>query len=119
MAALAGVRVELPAVVGAFNGSAVKTAERKRKRAVRADITQREGFSRGVAPQHQRNFQQHGALELSPVQLIAAQRRIPESPQHFAAGVAPVFGGGVGHRGAYRSTAAVPAAKYAQSILRR
>src|SRR5579863_9512439 len=38
MFALAGVRVELPAVIGTLDGGAVESAERKRKRAVRADV---------------------------------------------------------------------------------
>ena len=66
MAALAGVRVELPAVIGAFDGRAVEAPKRKRKRTVRADVAQRKRLSGGVAPQHQRNFEQHRALEFSP-----------------------------------------------------
>ncbi len=50
-AALAGVRVKSPAVVGALDRLPVARARRKRKRAVRANVAQRERFSRGVAPE--------------------------------------------------------------------
>jgi len=79
VAALAGVCIELPAVIGALHRSAVETTERKGKRSVRADVAQRKGFSGAVASQDQRDFEQHRALEVFAPQLIASQRGIPES----------------------------------------
>ena len=97
-AALAGVRVELPAVVGAFDRGAVEAAKRKRKGAVRADIAQRERLSGSVAPDYQRNFEQHGALKPVREQLVAAQRGVPEAPEQAVGGIARVRRGGVAHQ---------------------
>src|ERR1700733_11209403 len=102
--ALPGVRLELPAVVGALYVLAVELAERKRKRAVRADVAQREWFCGSVAAQHQRHVQKHRAYQLMPPHLVAAQRGIPESPQHVAR--APVRAGSIcfGHFAIHPST---------------
>ena len=74
------MRVELPSVVGAFDGCAVELTKRKRKRAVRANVAQGERFSSAITANDKRHFEQGSARELAFVDLAAAQRGIPESP---------------------------------------
>ena len=71
LAALSRVRVKAPAVIRALDGLPVARARRERKRAVRANVAQRERFSRGVAPEDERNF--HAASK-SPARARAIRR---------------------------------------------
>jgi hypothetical protein len=52
---------------------------------VRADVAKSKRLPSGIAPEHQRNFEQLGTFEPSSVQAIASQRGIPESPKKFPA----------------------------------
>ena len=56
----------------------------KREGAVRAHVPQRKGFSGGVPPEHQPDFEAQRFREAAPADFVAAQRRVPESPQQFA-----------------------------------
>ncbi len=84
LSALPRVRVKSPAVVRTFDRLPIAVARRERKRAVRADVAQREDFPRSVAPQNERNFKPRGSRQRAPANLVAAQGRIPKAPQQFA-----------------------------------
>ncbi len=79
-AALSRVRVKSPAVIGAFDRLPVALSCGKRKRAVRANVAQRKGFSNSVSPKHERDFHAHRSDERSPAKFVAAQGGIPEAP---------------------------------------
>jgi hypothetical protein len=72
-----------PAVVGAFNRFAVALAKGEREGAVRANVAQRKSFSGGIAAEYKRDVEQHCAHKLASAHLFAAQRGIPEAPEHF------------------------------------
>src|SRR6185437_11451048 len=87
LAALAGARVEAPAVIAAFDRFAVGLAAGKRHAAMRTNVVQSKGFTAGVAANHQRHIEEHRAPEIASANLMRTQRRIPKIPQHSAVGV--------------------------------
>ena len=84
--ALAGVRVESPAVIAAFDLLAVEMAARKRHAAMRTGVVQRKGTAVGIPSDGQRGFEQHGFLQLGPAHLLARQGAIPEAIEHQGVG---------------------------------
>lgn len=86
-AALAGMRVESPAVIGTFDCGAVELAEREWKRAVGANVAQSEGLAARVAAEDERHAEKHRASELAAVNFAAGEGRVPKAPEHF--GFAP------------------------------
>src|SRR6185437_10911133 len=102
VAALPGVRVKLPAMIGALEIRAIEPPEGERKRAMRAYISQRKWLSSAVAPDDERHVQQDRPGQLACPQPFAPQGGVPESPQHLGAGAARL---GVVHRRTHPSTA--------------
>src|SRR5271155_2697601 len=96
-------------MVGALHRRAVELAKRKRKSAVRTNITQRKRFSGGVAPQHERHIKQHRAHKFSAAYLFAPQRWIPESPHDLAGVISCCHGIDVAHYFCCFADASTPA----------
>ena len=80
--ALAGVRVEAPAVVAAFDLIAVETSAGERHAAVRAGVLQCETTVLSVAPDDQRRLQQRRPFQAFAKDCVAGQGAIPETGQH-------------------------------------
>src|SRR5207249_6670987 len=76
--ALAGRRIEPPAVVTALHYLAVDSTVGKRNPPVRTRILQRKGFSFCCAPQHQRHFQQERLDDFLRANLRAPRGRVPK-----------------------------------------
>src|SRR5229473_6390059 len=79
--ALAGVSVESPPVVGAFDLLAVELSIGKRHTAMRAGVAEGKGLALSVASNNQRLFEQHSLCycELSATELTGRQRAVPET----------------------------------------
>src|SRR5229473_1561991 len=79
--ALAGVGVEPPPVVGAFDLLAVELSIGKRHTAMRAGVAEGKGLALSVASNNQRLFEQHSLCycELSATELTGRQRAVPET----------------------------------------
>src|SRR6266436_3785886 len=84
--ALAGVGVESPAVVGAFDLLSVEVSAGKRHAAMRAGVAQSEGLAWSVASHYQWLFEQHRLGELSAAKLIRRKRAVPEAEEHERVG---------------------------------
>jgi hypothetical protein len=91
--ALAGHRLEFPAVVATFEMMPVEPTFRERHAAMGATIAQRKWTSLGIAPQHQRDAEQHNRLQPALAHTFSAQRGIPE-PAQQAVVTATRFGHG-------------------------
>jgi hypothetical protein len=77
--ALAGVGVESPAMVRAFDLFAVELSAGKRHAAMRTGVAQGKGLALPVASDYQGLFKQHRFHQLSAVQLSGRKRAIPET----------------------------------------
>ena len=77
-ATLAGMRVETPAVVGAFDGLPVIMAKRKREGAVGADVAQGKRFAFGVASENERDLEALRSYQPSAAYFLATQDRVPK-----------------------------------------
>src|SRR6266446_9586325 len=84
--ALAGVGVESPAVVGAFDLLAIEVSAGKRHAAMRAGVAQSEGLAWLVASHYQWLFEQHRLGELSDAKLFRRERAVPETEEHERVG---------------------------------
>src|SRR5580658_929279 len=104
--ALAGVSVEPPAVVGAFDLLAVEVSAGKRHAAMRAGIAQSESFALPVASNDERLFEQRGLGELSGAKLTSRNSAIPEAEQHQRIGRLGLDWRVVGHRTGEHTAAA-------------
>ncbi len=52
---------------------------------MRADVAKGERLAPGIAPEHQRNLETRRSHEPSPTDDVAAQNRIPKTPEKFVA----------------------------------
>jgi hypothetical protein len=97
--ALAGVGVESPAVVRAFDLLAVELSAGKRHTAMRAGVAQGKGLAVLVASDQQGLFEQHGLGQLSAAELIGWQRTVPEAEEHERVGRLPPQRANIGPAG--------------------
>jgi len=80
--ALSIVNVKFPPVVRAFEFLPVEFSAVQRHPAVGTGVTQREWMARTIAPDDQRNFKQHGLVQLVAVHAIGRHSPIPEACEH-------------------------------------
>ena len=84
-AALSGVGIKAPAMIGTFDGLPIVAPQRERKSPMWADVAESKGFSRGIASQHKRNFEARCSRQPPATDLIAPQDRVPKAPQEIVA----------------------------------
>ena len=74
--------VELPAMIGSLDVFSVEVATVERHAAVGTGVAQGEGTARAVAPDYERNLQQHGLVELVAMHAVGRQGSVPEAGEH-------------------------------------
>jgi hypothetical protein len=76
------MHVKLPSVVGTLEFLSVEASAVQRHAAVGTSVTQREWMARTIATDNQRNFKQHGLVQLVAVHAIGRHSPVPEACEH-------------------------------------
>ena len=79
---MAGVGVEAPSVVAAFELGTIKVTAGERHAAMGAGVLKSEGSALRVAAGDERDLEQHGSREVVAPNTIAGKNPVPEPGKH-------------------------------------
>jgi hypothetical protein len=79
---LSAMRVELPAVITAFDALSIKQSAGQRHASVRTSILQSEGNSGAIPPEYEGDLEQYDLLQPAPDEAVAGEGSIPETGEH-------------------------------------